>query len=283
MSKAPARPFDWNGANGDLWVANQARLDRMLEPFGRALFATASARPGEAVLDIGCGAGASTFDFAEAIGAAGRVLGVDISQALIQRAREQAAEVANVEFRLADAATASLGEAFDLIVSRFGVMFFDDPTAAFVRMRQALKPGGRLVFVCWRESKINDWTRLPMAAVRDLVPPPPPPDPEAPGPFSFGDGSRVERILREAGYVDIEIKPFDHPILFGEGATADAAVDDAVDLALQVGPLSRLLADHAGDVRRQALAAVRLAFRRKVAAQGVLLDGAAWIVTAGRG
>src|SRR3546814_10937644 len=122
-------------------------------------------------------------------------------------------------------------------------MFCDDPAAACADLREALKAGGRLAFVCWRAAAENDWVRLPMGAIRDLVPPPPPPDPEAPGPFSFGDSDRIARILAAAGFVDIAIAPFDHDLPFGQGATRDAAIEEAVDLAFQVGPLSRALVD----------------------------------------
>ncbi|WP_288757871.1 methyltransferase domain-containing protein [uncultured Brevundimonas sp.] len=283
MSAAPARPFDWNGSNGDRWVANQARLDRMLRPFGEALLAVAAPAIGERVLDVGFGAGASAFDCAGAVGPSGQVLGLDVSEALVALAERRAATLdLPVAFRLADAATFEPEAGFDRIVSRFGVMFFPEPEAAFANLLQAVGPGGRLVFVCWRAAGENDWTRLPMTAIRDIVPPPPPPDREAPGPFSFGDAARVERILRQAGWTDIRLTPFDHPILFGEGDTAEDAVEDAVDLAVQVGPLSRALADQPEPVRQEALNAVRQAFARKVAPEGVVIDGAAWIVTAQR-
>jgi ubiquinone/menaquinone biosynthesis C-methylase UbiE len=167
---------DWNGQSGERWVANQARLDAMVAVFGQR------------VLDVGCGAGASSLALAARVGAGGQVLGVDISEPLISRARARAPQDTQVPFRVADASSAELPEgAFDILFSRFGVMFFDDPTGAFAHMRRALQPGGRVAFVCWRGAAENDWVRLPMGAIKGIVPPTAPPDPEAPGPFSFGD------------------------------------------------------------------------------------------------
>ena len=272
---------DWNGRSGEQWVANQARLDAMLAAFGDAAIEAAAPGEGEQILDVGCGAGATSQALAARVGPRGHVLGVDISAPLIDRAREAAPAGAPLAFALADAGTAALpGQAFDLLFSRFGVMFFDDPAVAFAHMRGALKHGGRLAFACWRGGAENDWVRLPMAVVADLTPLPPPPDPEAPGPFSFGDRGRVARILTDAGFTDVSIAPFDHPVPFGHGATREAAVDNAVDMAFQVGPLARLLAQQPEEIRARAAAAVRRAFGAKPGERSVMIDGAAWIVTA---
>ncbi|MBE1526106.1 SAM-dependent methyltransferase [Sphingopyxis sp. OAS728] len=275
-----APTHDWNGDSGTRWAANLARLDVMLEEFGKAAIAAANARPGEQILDIGCGSGTSTFPLAERLGPDGYVLGVDISEQLVEIARAAAPAGAPVEFRCADAASAPLpAGSFDLLFSRFGVMFFDDPVAAFTHMRRALKPGGRLAFVCWRGAQENDWVRLPMAAIRDIVEPIPA-DPTAPGPFAFGDRQRLADILAAAGFTAIDIAPFDTSISYGRGATREKAVDDALDMAFQVGPLARALADQPDDVREKAAIAVRAAFAKRPGETSVLIDGAAWIVTA---
>lgn len=274
-----APTHDWNGDSGTRWAANLARLDVMLEDFGKAAIAAADARPGEHILDIGCGSGTSTFPLAEQVGPGGHVLGVDISEQLVEIARASVPAGAPVEFRCADAATAPLpAGSFDLLFSRFGVMFFDDPVAAFTHMRRALKPGGRLAFVCWRGAQENDWVRLPMAAIRDIVEPIPA-DPHAPGPFAFGDRQRLADILAAAGFAAIDIAPFDTSISYGHGATREEAVDDALDMAFQVGPLARALADQPDDVREKAAIAVRAAFAKRPGETSVLIDGAAWIVT----
>ena len=209
------------------------------------------------------------------------MLGVDISEPLIARARALTPQDTPTLFRVADASSAELPEgAFDILFSRFGVMFFAHPTGAFAHMRRALRPGGRVAFVCWRGAVENDWVRLPMAAIKGIVPPTAPPDPEAPGPFSFGDEGRVARILTAAGFTDIAFAPFDASVPFGEGATRDAAIDDAVKMTFEVGPLSRALADRPDDIRARASAAVRAAFAGLPGERSVMIDGAAWIVTA---
>ena len=275
------RIADWNGQSGDRWVAHQARLDARLAVFGQAAIEAAAPVAGERVLDVGCGAGASSLDLAARVGAGGHVLGVDISEPLIDRARALAPQDTPVQFQVADASSAELPEgAFDILFSRFGVMFFDDPTAAFAHMRRALKPGARVAFVCWRGMAENDWVRLPMGAMKGILPPMTPPGPEAPGPFSFGDQGRVARILTVAGFTDVAIAPFDASIPFGKGETRDAALDDAVKMTLEVGPLSRALAYQPDDIRARASAAVRATFADCPGERSVMIDGAAWIVTA---
>lgn len=281
MATAPHPPtHEWTGASGDNWVLHQQRLDLMLQAFGNAAMDAAGIAPGEQILDIGCGAGATSFALAARIGPGGHVLGVDISPQLIARAEADTPAEAPVAFRLADAATAALPPAgFDLLFSRFGVMFFDDPVAAFAHMRTALKPGGRLAFACWRAAAANDWVRLPMTAIRDLVAPPAI-DPLAPGPFAFAERGRIESILSAAGFADIAVVPFDRAIPYGEGADRAAAIEDALQLAFAVGPLSRALAGQPDEVRATAAEAVRAAFAAQPGETSILIGGAAWIVTA---
>jgi SAM-dependent methyltransferase len=272
---------DWKGQGGERWLAYQARLDAMMAAFGQAAIKATAPATGERVLDVGCGAGATTLDLADRVGAGGHVLGVDISEPLIDRARALAPQDTPAEFQVADASSTELPQgAFDILFSRFGVMFFDDPTAAFAHMRPALKPGARVAFVCWRGMAENDWVRLPVGAMKGILPPMTPPGPEAPGPFSFGDQGRVARILTVAGFTDVAIAPFDASIPFGKGETRDAALDDAVKMTLEVGPLARALADQTDDIRARASAAVRAVFTGCPGERSVMIDGAAWIVTA---
>jgi SAM-dependent methyltransferase len=275
------RVADWNGQSGERWVAHQARLDARLAVFGQAAIEAAAPAAGERVLDVGCGTGASTLALADRVGAGGQVLGVDISEPLMARARALAPQDTQALFRVADASSAELPEGmFDILFSSFGVMFFDDPTGAFAHMRRALKPCGRVAFVCWRGAAENDWVRLPMGVIKGIVPPMALPDPEARGPFSFGDRERVGRILMAAGFTDIAIAPFDASVPFGEGATRDAAIDDAVKMMFEVGPLSRALVDQPNDIRARASAAVRAAFVGRAGERSVMINGATWIVTA---
>ena len=275
------RVAGWNDQSGERWVAHQARLDAIAAVFGQAAIEAAAPATGECVLDVGCGAGASSLALAARVGPEGQVLGVDISEPLIARACALAPRDTPVLFRLADASSAELPEgAFGILFSRFGVMFFDDPTGAFAHMRRALRPGGRVAFVCWRGVAENDWVRLPMGALKGILPPSAPPDPQAPGPFSLGDRGRVASILTAAGFTNIAIAPFDASVPFGEGGTRDAAIDDAVKMTLEVGPLSRALADQPDDIRARASAAVRAAFAGLPGERSVMIDGAAWIVMA---
>jgi len=146
------------------------------------------------------------------------VLGVDISEPLIDRARALAPHDTPALFQVADASSTEFPEGtFDILFSRFGVMFFDDPMAAFAHMRRALKPGARVAFVCWRSMTENDWVRLPMGAIKSILPALAPPHPEAPGAFSFGDQARVECVLTAAGHTDETVAPFDASIPFGKG------------------------------------------------------------------
>ena len=272
---------DWNSQSGESWVVYQARLDTMMAVFGQAAIEAAAPVTGESVLDVGCGAGTTSLDLAARVGAEGRVLGVDISEPLIGRARALAPQGTPVFYQVADASSTELPKGkFDILYSRFGVMFFDDPTVAFAHMRHALKPGSRIAFVCWREMAENDWVRLPIGAMKGILPPMSPPDPEAPGPFSFGNRERVARTLTAAGFTDIVIAPFDASIPFGIGDTRDAALDDAVKMTLEVGPLARALTDQPDDIRNRASVAVRSAFGGCPGGESVMIDGAVWIVTA---
>lgn len=272
---------DWNGDGGEHWVTNQTQLDAMMAVFGQAAIKAAAPAEGEKVLDVGCGAGTTSFDLAARVGKGGHVLGVDISKALIDRARALAPKDIPARFELADASSFDLPQgAFDILFSRFGVMFFDNPTAAFAHMRRGLKPGGRVAFVCWRAMAENDWVRVPMTAITDILPAMAPPGPETPGPFSFSDQGRVTRILTGAGFTDVTFVPFDASIIFGSGETRDAAIDDAVKMTLTVGPLARTLVDQPDNVRIRVWAAVRAAYVQRASDRSVALNGATWIVTA---
>lgn len=278
MANTPTH--EWNGKSGETWRDNQERLDRMLAPYGEAAIAAAALASGERVLDIGCGAGATSLALAARVGAGGYVLGLDISEPLIARAQERLPPGAPLAFELGDASSAQLPTAaFDLLFSRFGVMFFDDSAAAFTHMRRALKPSGRLAFVCWRPAKENEWVSLPMRAASGLFEVSAP-DPNAPGPFAFADTARVRGILSEAGFADVEIRPFDTAAVYGEGQTQDAAIDSATALLLQVGPLGRALQTESEETKARAASALRTLLAQRGGDGAIKLGGAAWIVTA---
>lgn len=270
---------DWNGVVGERWAAEQETMDPLIRPFGEAAIRAAHPLPGEAVLDIGCGCGDTSLVLAQAVGPAGRVVGVDVSAPMLAVAGRRAAGIANLTFIEADAARADLPGRFDLLYSRFGVMFFDNPEAAFARLRGALKPGGRLAFACWQAAKENPWAYLPaMAASQAAGLATTPADPFAPGPFAFGDQARTQGILAAAGFTDVVFEGFTAPFTLG-GAPRSAA-----EATLRIGPASRV-AREAGPASLPAmLDAVEAALRPHAAADGsVALPGRVWIVTARTG
>jgi SAM-dependent methyltransferase len=265
----------WNGAGGEKWLARHDRMEPQLAPLGLAAIEAAAPRAGERVIDIGCGTGPTSLKLADLVGERGLVLGVDVSEALIEAARHNARGRANLQFLLGDASRHKLQGGFDLLFSRFGVMFFADPVSAFAHLRSALKPAGRLAFVCWRTFKENDWAFLPFMAAVPHLPPIERPAPDAPGPFAFGDPERVKRLLKEAGFADIAVAPLDRHMTAGE------TVDRAVAFVSDTGPVSRVLTDASPAQREAAVASIRQMFEKRMAdGVGLSLPAACWIVTA---
>ncbi|HKA90455.1 MAG TPA: class I SAM-dependent methyltransferase [Haliangiales bacterium] len=260
----------WNGDAGVVWVAQQERLDRQLDALGRAAFAALAPRAGEHILDVGCGSGTTSLQLADAVGPTGRVVGVDISLPLLAAARRRT-RGPHVSFIEADAQTHPFAPV-DGVYSRFGVMFFADPFAAFANLRRALRPGGRVAFVCWRSVDENPMMAGPMAAAAKYFPPLPPPDPHAPGPFAFADRGRVARILEAAGFGAVGIEPHDEPVGGNDRA-------DTLELALNLGPLGRLLREHP-ERRAVATDAVRDAIEPFIVDGVARFPTATWIVTA---
>jgi SAM-dependent methyltransferase len=266
----------WNEVAGPRWVRFQERLDRELAQLGRLAVERAGVAAGEAVLDVGCGCGGTALELAQRVGAGGRVLGVDLSRPMLERARERAraAGAANVAFFEADAQDARFEPAgFDVVFSRFGVMFFADPPAAFANLRRALRPGGRLSFVCWQRLPDNPWMLVPLGALAKHLPLPPPPPPGAPGPFAFADAERVRGILAAAGFAEIACDDVRQPLALGGGD-----LDDAVDFALELGPASAALREAGAgpELRARVAESVREALAPYAAGGGLSLPSAAW-------
>lgn len=269
----------WNGDAGEKWARHQDRLDAMLAPFSGAVLSLAAVKPGERIMDIGCGCGATTFDLAAAAGTSGRALGADISAPMIARAKERAAALgSSAEFLLADAASHEFAPgSFDILASRFGIMFFEKPVAAFAHLRGTLAPAGRTAFVCWRAFKDNAWAALPYMAAKSLLPEQEPPVPGAPGPFAFDEADRFRGVLTEAGFGAIEIEPFDAELTLGAGAEP---VETALHQSLEIGPLSRAMKELPDAPRGAISDAVRKALEAHLKDGAVRLSSAVWLVSA---
>jgi SAM-dependent methyltransferase len=267
----------WNGAGGQRWADRQPVQDILLQPVADLVIDRARIRAGERVLDVGCGSGSTTFAFARAVGPSGHVMGIDISAPMLARAREVTPAGVPVEFVLADATVHSFApENFDLLASRFGVMFFADPAPSFANMRRAMRRSGRLAFACWREPRQNPFFMTPLQAVYRHVPKMPQVGPEDPGPFSFASEARVHRILSAAGFSGVAMEPCDLALDVAVGGGLDAAVKSA----LEIGPAARALADQPPDVIAAAAQSVRDALTPFVKGQTVPLNATIWIVTA---
>ncbi len=269
----------WNGIDGEYWTSHQDRLDRTLGPVTGPMLAFASPRAGSTVIDVGCGCGATTIELARAVGPSGRVIGIDLSESMLALASERLNEFSNATCLLGDAAELPLGDLkADLVVSRFGVMFFGDPVEAFANLRTGLAPNGRLRFACWRSVNENPWLQIPLHAAYEYVPRLPKPDPEEPGPFSFSDTARVTRILTAAGFTTATFSPLDIQMDLAAGGT----LEDAVSQSSGMGPTKRALVDQPDDVRAVAIESIRKALVPHASATGVKLPGAVWLVAADR-
>ncbi len=263
----------WNGRAGEKWAALQRRLDRMLSKATTTLQGKAGDLTNQRVLDVGCGTGETCTLW---LHAGAQVTGVDLSAPMLAVATERTGGRATL--LQADAST-WIGEApFDLVVSRLGVMFFADPDQAFANLARNLRPGGRLLFVCWRALADNPWVQVPFDTVRDLVPAATPPVPHAPGPFGLADEVRLAGILARAGLVDVTIDALDFPVCLADGGGAFGAAG----LVTQIGPSGGALADATAEVRAVATQRLTQALTPYERDGVVELGGALWLVQAVR-
>lgn len=271
----------WNGDAGKRWAERDDTMARLLAPLGEALLDHARVEGALQALDIGCGGGSQSLALAKRLGPGANVLGVDVSAPLLEVARRAALDadvtMAKLDFLRADAAEYSFEAAsFDLLFSRFGVMFFADPTVAFANLRQACRPGARLVFCCWQSLADNDWVRIPMQAALQHLPAPPSPDPDEPGPFAFADPVRLRQILQTAGFTDLDIEAYRPQISFGE---SESLAHSAREITL-LGPVARLLQDQTEATVERVIDSVREVLEPFYQGGQLSLPGAVWFVTA---
>ncbi len=269
----------WNGPTGAQWAANEARTERGLAPVLEALVAWAAPPPGGRIVDVGCGAGGTTLRLAHEVGPTGEVIGLDVSAVILEAARARLAETPNARLELADALTWTLeGRRADLLFSRFGVMFFGDPVAAFANLRRALAPGGRFAFAAWAALDDNPWINLPLQAALAVIPPPPPADPDEPGQFAFGDAARVRRILHDAGYGPVRQRAFDFTMRY----PGDDPARTAAGLA-DMGQVGRILRERPADERARATAAIEQAITPLIQDGWTTLPARVWLFEAATG
>lgn len=274
----PTQREYWNSKVGEEWVRQGDLMDRMLGPLTQPALDLLNVQRGERILDIGCGGGATTLALARSAGANGLAVGADISQPLLTLARERA-KAANLraEFVEADVATTPIpGAPFDAAFSRFGVMFFDDPATGFTKIRRALRPNGRIVFICWRTFAENGWTYASLEALKPMLKAPlVPADPSLPGPFQLQDPNKISANLATAGWRDVSIAPWDGDILVAGGGDRHAAAA----FLMRIGPCARAIAEQQLDAA-QAQARLAEFLQKYETPAGVPLPAACWIVSA---
>jgi SAM-dependent methyltransferase len=280
-----AAQFDyWNQVAGPKWVRLAETIDARLQPILALLLEAAAVRPGERVLDVGCGAGTSTLAVAEQVGASGQVFGIDIAEPMLEVARRRVAErgLGNVSLLKADAQTHVFGpEPFDRVVSRFGVMFFADPVAAFRNLRGAMRPGGQLCFVCWAPLAENPHWRIPLEIVARQLGPPASKPARAPGPMAFSDAAYLRGILEGAGFPAPRIAAQTVPLV-------GTSPDEEAALACVMGPSGNLLEERAApeplrEQLRREIAEAFLPFAADAAGSTkMLLPASVYLVSAER-
>jgi SAM-dependent methyltransferase len=264
----------WNGTAGQAWVDEQALLDRVLAPFEELLVEAVRASSARQVLDVGCGTGSTAVAVARLLAGSGRCTGIDVSEPMIAAARARAERKrAPASFVCADAQVYPFQDrSFDMIISRFGVMFFADPVQAFANLRRAAKDGAGLRFVSWRSAAENPFMTTAERAAAPLLPDLPERRPDAPGPFALADEGRVARILEESGWTAIDIQPIDVPCTLPE--------KELVRYLSRFGPVGLALREADEPTRTRVIETVRAAFDPCVHGEDVRYTAACWMVGA---
>jgi ubiquinone/menaquinone biosynthesis C-methylase UbiE len=265
----------WNGDSGRRWAEDPDRRDRVLAPVAEALYASVGLRPGESVIDLGCGCGATTLDAAYEVGAAGTAYGIDLSDPMLDVARHRARdrELANIRFEYGDAQTHRFPAAgFDVALSRFGTMFFADQVAAFTNVARALRPGGRMSLATWQPMIANDWLTVPGAVLLRYGTLPA--APEGPGMFAQSDPDELIHVLTAAGFESVQPSPVTISLQLGANAA------DAVDYLAASGPGQTILNTIPHDLRPTAISAVQATLEERLGPRGVELGAAIWVTEA---
>ncbi len=270
----------WNEEGGRTWVAYIDQIETLNAPLSTISLERATPETGEVVLDVGCGGGVTSRYMAERVGSRGRVVGVDISGTILAVAQERSRHIPNLRFEVGDAQAMDLGkDAFDLIYSRFGVMFFQDVIVAFTNLHRALKPTGRLTFLAWRAATENPWIQQPATAIQEIFPPPPSaspeiPDPHAPGPFSLSESERLHQVLQSAGFTNVQVEAVDAHMHMG-------GADEAMSLILgMMGPSADQMSLATHEQVTHLHDSIRRILGHYETATGVAMPCAAWLVSA---
>lgn len=264
----------WNGASGQAWVDAQEMLDQMFQAFEEVLAEEVSAARAEQVLDVGCGTGATTLAVARLIGARRRSVGIDISEPMLALARARAErEGLPASFIRADVQTHAFEPAsFDMMISRFGVMFFDDSVRAFANLRRAARRDGEIRFIAWRSPAENPFMTTAERAAAPLLPNMPARQPDAPGQFAFADRHKVQRILEQSGWAGIDIRPID--------VACTLPAKDLLRYVGRLGPLGRILPGLDEQTRTRVIEAVRAASDPYVHGADIRFSSACWMIAA---
>lgn len=270
----------WSEVSGPKWVRLGDDIDAQIAPLGNEAMEHAAIREGARILDVGCGCGYTSIELARRAGPSGEVMGIDISGPMLDaaRARAKAEGFENLSFIEADAQTHSLApESYDLIFSRFGVMFFADPRAAFQNLRSALAPQGKLVFLCWQGLPVNQWMLVPMGAAAPHIAIQRPTNPDGPGPFSLADADKIRSILSDAGFAEIEIKSLERKVDLSGGTKG---LDETADFVIEMGPLGSAMREAEPATRKAVTQAVRESLVPYQTGDAIRLGAGAWIVSA---
>lgn len=268
----------WSTIQGRKWLRLEDRIERMMTPFTEAGLAALGDIAGKHCLDIGCGAAGTTLALADAAGERGSAAGIDVSPPLLERARERASGRENMCFAEGDAQDYGFrDETFDILFSRFGIMFFRDTPAALANLRRACRPDARLVFIVWREPRDNPWVMIPVSAAKAFVELPPRPAPGEPSQFQWADAALAAGWLERAGWRDCRFDPLDLAL------EMPGAPPEAARFLLQMGPAAALLAEAGGDLAERAEAALAEKLAPHFRGGAVTLGSGCWIVSANAG